>query len=550
VPGVVHGVDHIESGRRCYARGAWSAAHDAFSRADGALPLCAEDLERLATAAYMLGRDDEYVRALERAHQLHLDGADGPRAVRCAFWIGMNLMTRGEVGRGTGWIARARRRVESEAQDCVERGFLLLPLVFEREAAGDPEAAIALAAQAAAVGARLADADLFALAAQAQGILLIQQGQIVDGLGLLDEAMLTVTAGELSPMVNGFVYCGVIMGCQVAHEPRRAREWTAALTRWCERQPEMVSFSGTCLVHRAEIMQLDGAWADALAEARRAVERCALAGNAAAVAQAVYRQGELHRLQGRFDEAEAAYRDARRGGYEPQPGLALLRLAQGNGAAAAAAIRRLVAETAAPAKRAALLPAHVEIALAVGDVEAARAAGRELEAIAARHVSGMMGAIVAYARGAVDLAGGDARAALVALRQAQELWLALEAPFEAARARVLVGLACAALGDDDTAAMELEAARDVFARLGARPELERVDALMGRRAMPGEEHGLTARELQVLRLVAGGASNREIAAALVISEHTVARHLQNIFAKLGVSSRTAAGAFAFSHDLA
>ena len=260
---------------------------------------------------------------------LYLDAGAGLRAVRCAFWIGLNLVLRGEMGRATGWLARARRLVEREGHDCVERGFLLLPLMFEHEAAGDNEAAIAAGAEAVAIGERFGDADLFALAAQEQGILLIETGRVVEGLRLLDEAMVAVTAGELSPIVNGFVYCGVIMGCQAAYEPRRAQEWTAALTRWCEQQPDMVSFSGTCLVHRAEIMQLHGAWPDALQEARRAGERCALAMNESGTANARYRQGEVHRLRGEFAAAEEAYGDARRGGCEPQPGLSLLWLAQG-----------------------------------------------------------------------------------------------------------------------------------------------------------------------------------------------------------------------------
>ena len=283
-------------------------------------------------------------------------------------------------------------------------------------------------------------------------------------------------------------------------------------------------------------------------EARRAGERCALAMNESGAAQALYRQGEVHRLQGEFAAAEEAYRNARRGGWEPQPGLALLRLAQGNGEAAAAAIRRLVGETSEPSKRAGLLPAYVEIMLAVGDVQAARSACGELQEVAERWGGGMIGAMVAHARGAVDLAERDARAALVALRRAGQAWRELEAPYEAARARVLMGLACAALGDDDTASLELEAAREVFARLGAAPDLARVDSLT-RRAASGDTHGLTPRELQVLRLVAAGKSNREISAELIISEHTVARHVQNIFAKLDVSSRTAASAFAFAHDL-
>ena len=523
-------------------------AYESLALADQGGPLGAEDLELLATSAYMLGRDDDYVSGMERAHHLYLERGERLRAGRCAFWICINLILRGEVGRATGWLGRARRLVERAGRDCVERGFLLLPLMFEREAAGDYDAAIAAGAEAVAIGERFGDADLFALAGQDLGILLIRQGRVVEGLALLDEAMVAVTAGELSPMVNGFVYCGVITGCQAAYEPRRAQEWTAALTRWCEQQPDMVSFTGTCLVHRAEIMQLHGAWPDALEEARRAGERCALAMNESAAAQARYRQGEILRLQGEFGAAEEAYREARRGGLEPQPGLALLRLAQGKREAAAAAIRRLVGETSEPSERAGLLPAHVEIMLAIGDSEAARSACSELQQIAERWRGGMMGAVAAHARGAVDLAEGDAEAALVALRIAWHAWRELEAPYEAARARVLLGQACAALGDDDTAALELEAARDVFAQLGAAPDLARVDAFIGR-GRPGDRHGLTRRELQVLRLVAAGKTNREISSALVISEHTVARHLQNIFAKLGVSSRTAASAFAFAHDL-
>ena len=268
--------------------------------------------------------------------------------------------------------------MERQERDCVERGYLLLADMFEHEAAGDLEAAAGVAAEAVAIGERFGDTDLLALAAEDQGLLLIELGRVVEGLALLDEAMVAVTAGELSPMVNGFVYCGVITGCQAAYEPRRAQEWTEALTAWCEQQPDLVSFTGTCLVHRAEIMQLHGAWPDALQEARRAAERCTLASNASAAAQARYQEGEIHRLRGEFAAAEEAYREARRGGCEPQPGLALLRLAQGNGDAAAAAIGRLVDEALQPSKRIRMLPACVEIMLAIGDVPAARRAGDEL----------------------------------------------------------------------------------------------------------------------------------------------------------------------------
>jgi tetratricopeptide (TPR) repeat protein len=380
----------------------------------------------------MLARDDEYVGCLERAHHAHLDAGEPLRAVRCAFWIAINLARRGEAGRAGGWLGRARRLIAPD-RECAERGYLLLAQMLEHEAAGDLEAALAAGTDAAAIGERFDDADLLALAAQDVGILLIRQGRVREGLGLLDEAMVALTSGELSPIVNGFVYCGAIIGCQAAHEPRRAQEWTAALTRWCDAQPDMVSFTGTCLVHRAEIMQLHGAWTDALREARLAAERCALSLNDPAAGEARYRQGEVHRLRGEFGAAKAAYRDARRGGRDPQPGLALLRLAQGNVEAAAAAIRRLVGESTEPAARGGLLPAYVEIMLAAGDRTAARAGCNELAEIAGLWESPTMEAMAAHAQGAADLDGGDARAALIALRRAWRAWRDLDAPYEAAR---------------------------------------------------------------------------------------------------------------------
>lgn len=540
--------DELERGRRSYAERTWLIAFESLARADEAAPLEAEDLELLATSAYMLGRDDEWMRILERAHYAYVDVDDVPRAVRCAFWVGINLALREEVGRSTGWLSRAQRLIERVDPDCVERGYLLLPVVFEHEALGNYEAASATAGEAAKIGERFDDADLFALAVHQQGHVLIRDGRVKEGLGLLDEAMVAVTGGVLSPIVTGLVYCGVITGCQQVYELRRAREWTAALTRWCEPQSDLVAFTGRCLVHRAEILQLNGAWGEALEEAKLAGERCAQAMNEAAAAEAFYRQGEIHRLQGELDVAELAYRDASRLGWEPQPGLALLRLAQGNQEAASAALGRLLGETPDRLRRASLLAAYVEILLAGDEAGEARTASLRLEEIARDYESAVLSAMAAQARGAVSLAQGDARAALVALRRAWQGWQELEAPYEAARVRVLVGLGCRALGDEDSAALELDAARGVFAQLRAGTDLARVESLVGQ-ATPRDAHGLTPRELEILRLVATGGSNREIATTLVISEHTVARHLQNIFAKLGVSSRTGASAFAYEHDL-
>jgi DNA-binding CsgD family transcriptional regulator len=538
----------LERARESYERRAWADAYGRLALADQAAPLGAEDLERLALAAYLIGRDDDYLSALERAHRAHLDAGEGLAAVRCAFWLGLRFLFRGETGRATGWLARARRRLEREAQDCAEQGYLLLPVVEQHLAGGDCAAAYAAAAGAAAIGERCSDPDLIACARHQQGRIRMQEGHLAQGLALLDEVMLAVTAGELSPVMTGLIYCSVIENCQQVYALSRAREWTAALAQWCAGQPEMVAFTGACLVHRAEIMQLHGAWREAIVEATRAGERCLQAANRQGAAAAFYQQAEVHRLRGEFAAAEDAYRSASQWGWDPQPGLARLRVAQGRTDAAAAAIRRATDATADRLQRIRLLPACVEIMLAAGDLGAARDASAELGAIAQSLETGVLDALAAHAQGALELAGGDARAALGSLRRAFELWQRLEAPYEAACVRVRLGLVCRALGDDDGGGLELDAARAAFEQLGAAPDLARVDSLL-QGAASGDPHGLTRRELQVLRLVAAGKTNRTIAAELFLSAKTVDRHVSNILNKLDVPSRAAATAYAYEHQL-
>jgi DNA-binding CsgD family transcriptional regulator len=536
----------LERGRASYAEQRWVDAYKSLARADEVGPLPPDDLELLARAAYMLGRDDEYLRGLERAHYGHLDAGDTPRAARPTWWIGLNLLLRGEVAPARGWFARGERLLDREQRDCVERGYLLLGRMLQHFAEGDFEAAYAAAAAATEIGERFGERDLIAMGVMDQGHALLELGRTKEGLRLIDESMVAATSGELSPIVSGILYCNTIGVCRNAYELRRAREWTTALTLWCERQPDMIAHKGVCLVHRAEIMQLQGEWEAAFEEARRAGGQGVL--NQRAAAGALYVQGELHRLRGELDSAEKTFRLAAGRGGQPQPGLALLRLAQGKGEAALAAMRRVLAETGPSLSRAAFLPAYVEIALATGELDEAARASDELSALAEVQGSDALGAMSACARGAVALGRGEASEALTALRHSLQAWQELGAPYEAARARVLVGLACSALGDDDGASLELEAARGAFEELGARLDLSRVHSLISS-GTSRDAHGLSPRELQVLRLVAAGETNKAIAAELVLSERTVDRHVSNIYTKLGVSSRAAATAYAYEHGL-
>ena len=539
----------IHEGRDAFDRQAWGRAYDNLSAAAKDEPLQVEDLERLATAAYLVGRSDESSDSWARAHQECARVGEVARAARCAFWLAFALLNNGELARGGGWVDRAQRLLDERKLNCVEQGYLRYAAALRSVFSGEPGAAHAAFSRAAGTGERFHDPELAALARIGEGRCLIYMGQVREGLALLDEAMVAVGAHEVSPIAMGDAYCTVIEGCQELFDVRRVREWTAALSDWCDAQPELVLYRGQCLLHRAEIMQLRGAWSDALHEVERAIGRLADPPRETVLGAAFYLRGDLHRLRGELADAEGAYRAANERGRDPQPGIALLRLAQGKGQAAEAAIRRVREEADDAVTKARILGPYVDIVLAAGDVEAGRAAADELAILAAELDQPFLDALAAHMTGAVRLAEGDAQGALASLREAWSGWHQLEAPHDAARARVLIALGCRALGDNDGAEMELDAARSVFSELGAGPDVARVDSLsrLTEKQLPGN---LTAREAEVLTLVAKGKTNREIADELVISEKTVASHVSHIFTKLGLSTRSAATGFAYEHGLA
>ena len=537
----------LQRGRESFRRQAWADAEAQLSAADREDPVGPEDLERLAVATYLLGRYDDSTAVTRRIYRESIQAGDVAAAARSAFWIAVEHLDRGEMAQAAGWLARAERVVAQDGRDLAESGYLLIAAAARSLAMGDARAALDAYTRADDIATRFSEPDLLVLARLGQGEALIELRRTAEGMALMDEVMVSVTSGEVSPVVVGIAYCSVIDACQRVFDLQRAQEWTTALDRWCESQPQLVHFRGQCLLNRAQLKLFHGAWQDAAAEAGRASERMAEPEAGSSLGEAIYQAAELHRLRGEFGEAETAYRRASRLGRRPEPGMALLRLAQGRTQAAAAAIRRATDETTSLFARPQLLGPLVEIMLAAGSIATARVAADEMTRIADEVGAPLLTAMAGRANGAVLLAEGDPGAALAALRASWTTWHALDAPYEAARVRVLIGLACRELGDRDSAAMELDAAREVFQNLGARPDLARLAGLDEGAAAPAG--GLTAREIEVLRLVSAGKTNRAVAAELVISEKTVARHLSNIFDKLGVSSRAAATAYAYEHDL-
>ena len=502
-------------------------------------------LEAAADDAWIAGNLDACIAARELAYaEFDVEG-DVRGSARSAVLLYDYYCFKGRHAVANGWLQRAKRSLDGQP-DVPEHAVLL-----EREAevangSGALELALDKAGQALEIGRRLHNADIEAEALQCRARILISLGKTAEGFGLFDEAMLLAAEGRLGTFVLGKVYCSLISICDQLGELQRAAEWTEVGSQWAHDHSSPF-YPGLCRVHRAELLRLRGDWVGAEAEARRA---CAELSNLHVInaGAAFYEIGEIRRRMGDLDGAEDEFRRADELGFEPQPGLALLRLAQGRIDAASRSITTVLVEASWDRLgRATLLPARGEIAGAAGALDEARAAGDELAVIADEYPTPWLVAVTTQTRGRVELAAGDADAACGSLRRALEQMQRLELPYEVADTRLLLGAAYRAVGDDDAAAMSFDTGVDLLAQLGADTATARVRAR--RAATAPLPNGLTVREAEVLRLVASGRTNKQLASELGLSEKTIERHLSNIFTKIGVSTRAAATAFAFEHQL-
>jgi class 3 adenylate cyclase len=488
-PEALH-ADALEAGRDACRRNAWREALQLLGAADAAQRLEPGDLERLGEAAFWSSRPSVSVDAWERAHAGYVAAGNYRRAGFISLRLSQEYSNRLAPAVAAGWLKRAERLLE-EQPDSAEYGYLLLLQARGAVGCGDLDGALGRTRTALGIGMCTGDRDLQVLSLHAQGQALVTKGEVADGMALIDEATVAAVCGELGPLATALVYCRTISTCRDLADFRRAGEWTDAAQRWCERQA-ITGFPGVCRVHRAEVMRFRGAWADAEQEVRRACRELVEFVPADA-GEAFYELGEIRLKVGDLPAAEGAFRQAHELGREPEPGLSLLRLAEGKTEAAAASIRRvLVLESVDRLLRARLLPAQVEIALAAGDHESAARAALELETIADTYGTAALEALARHARGAVALAQGDPQTALQALRRAQQIWRELDAPYDGARTRVLLAEAYRTLGDEAAGTLELQAAHAAFERLGAaldqRRAVERL-ADVGAAAAPGSGVG-------------------------------------------------------------
>ena len=535
-------MDTLAAARTAFAARDWAGARDRFLAAQQEAPLNADDLSALGHASWWLGRMDESLATGEEAYRSYLEAGNNRRAAYCAFDTAYGYFLKGNGAVGGGWIGRAQRLLADEP-DCAEQGYLLY-FAVETNLDGGEETMVK-ARQVQASGRRHGDRNLLAAGIVAEGRVLIKLGRAQEGVALLDEGMLEASAHEMAPNWAGNIYCHLMAACYELGDIGRAAAWTQSTSDWCDEMAPAVLFKGICRVHRAQVMQIRGQWSQAEDEAKRVCQEVAHI-HVGVVAEGHYQIGEIRRLRGDLEGAEQAYQEGHRLGRDPEPGLALLRLAQGRTDVAATLIRSALAGVGDRLSRARFLSAQVEIAIAGGDEATASAAADELDEVASVYGSTGLQAVARRCRGAVLLATGRTEEALSILRTACSGWTELEAPYDCAKVRVLMAHAYRRLGDIESSDRELAAARTAFEALGA--AIDAADAAGQRRAALPK--GLTEREAQVLALVAAGRTNRQIADELFLSQKTVARHVSNIFTKVGVTTRTAAARFAFEHGIA
>jgi DNA-binding CsgD family transcriptional regulator len=532
----------LEQARAAFADREWRHAHACYSQARRDSSLEPADLERFAIAAHLFGRESESREIFASGYRFCIERQDAAGATQFAFWVAHGMLFHGDSAQFNAWLGRAHAALEGCPEGCIESGYIEMLDGLAEISTGQFSVAEERFRRVRDTGRGFRDPTLAAMGGHGLGRSLIALGRVREGMDALDEAMVATTGGEASAIIVGDLYCGLLEACHDVFDVRRAREWTSALGRWCESQPELVTFRGPCFIHRVALMRLSGDWADAIEEAERAREWFARETTQEGPGDACYELGELLRLKGQFSEAEEAYLQASRHGRSVEPGMQLLWLARGQPEAAERALSRALADPGmGAARRADLLSAFVEVLLARGEIGSARAAADNLALISGEFEAPLVAAMADGADGRVLLAQGAHGLALAPLRRSWSAWQQLNAPFEAARVRACIGMAYRELGDTESAAMEFDAARWVFEQLGASPELERLSPAGQTDVATGSV--VTPRELEVLRLVALGQTNREIAAALVISEHTVARHIQNMLGRLGFSSRARLAAF-------
>ncbi len=543
VPSYVVTTEPLAETLNALRRQDWQAAYDAAQAAAVDSPdLEADRADLVADAAWWLGRLDDCIEARERAYHLYEELGKQRRAGQCAVWLYEHHAFKATPAMAGAWLRRARRALGDEP-GCAEHGALLLREAEAAHGAGELERASALAADVIALGRTLRAPELEAEALQTMGRVLIDRGELSEGLGHLDEAMLFAVEGRLGPYSTGKVYCSLISACEELGDFDRAAEWTQTTITWAQQHP-LAIFPGICRIHRAAVLKRRGALAEAEREAEQACEELRdrhVPNSAAAYAEV----GDIRRRLGQLDRAEEAFAAAQRLSGQPCGGLALLRLAQGRIEAGLTIINGCLRGAKNPLARTALLPMQIHIAIAAGDLDSAREALSELDDIAAAFPTRTVQATVLSSRGRLQLAQDEAAEATETLQAALQRWRALDVPYEVASVHTLLGEAYRRSGDDAAAGESFAAATELFDQIGARLDPK----AFGGEAKPALPAGLTMREVEVLRLIAAGMSNSEVAAALYLSVKTVSRHLSNIFTKIGVSSRAAATAFAFEHQL-